>query len=150
MDQLKLMGPVIVNGILRSLDGYSITESDAISRDVKSFAFQAIGLIAQRMPQLFRDKIDMAVRLFDALKVEDPFLRLTIQEATNSLAVAYKGAPAPVLKDLEALLLRNSQVDQSEARFCAVRWATSLFDLNHCPSRFICMLGVADSKLDIR
>ncbi|KAJ4979048.1 hypothetical protein NE237_009828 [Protea cynaroides] len=150
MDQLKLMGPIILNGILRSLDGYSSTESDATSRDVKSFAFQAIGLIAQRMPQLFRDKIDMAVRLFDALKVEDPSLRLTIQEATNSLAVAYKGAPATVLKALEALLLRNSQVEQSEVRFCAVRWATSLFDLNHCPSRFICMLGVADSKLDIR
>lgn len=35
-------------------------------------------------------------------------------------------------------------------RFCAVRWATSIFDLWHCPSRFICMLGAADSKLDIR
>lgn len=85
-------------------------------------------------------------------------------------------APAKVLKDVELLLLQNSQVvcalimcqnalnfyykhntdspfshkEQSEVRFCAVRWATSLFDLKHCPSRFICMLGAADSKLDIR
>lgn len=35
-------------------------------------------------------------------------------------------------------------------RFCAVRWATSLFGLQHCPSRYICMLGAADTKLDIR
>ncbi|XP_058078401.1 uncharacterized protein LOC131226734 [Magnolia sinica] len=150
MDQLKLMGPVILSGILRSLDGNSNTESDVIARDVKSFAFQAIGLLAQRMPQLFRDKIDMAVRLFDALKAENQFLRLTIQEATSSLAVAYKEAPKVVLNDLEVLLLENSQVEQSEVRFCAVRWATSLFDMQHCPSRFICMLGAADSKLDIR
>lgn len=40
--------------------------------------------------------------------------------------------------------------EQSEVRFCVIRWATSLFDLQHCPSRFICMLGAADTKLDIR
>lgn len=32
----------------------------------------------------------MAVRLFDALKVESQYFRLSIQEATNSLATAYK------------------------------------------------------------
>lgn len=37
-----------------------------------------------------RDKIDMAVRLFDALKAEAQSLRLVIQEATSSLAGAYK------------------------------------------------------------
>ncbi|KAA8544630.1 hypothetical protein F0562_022642 [Nyssa sinensis] len=150
IDQLKLMGPVILNGILKSLDSYSTLDSDAIARDTKTFAFQAIGLLAQRMPQLFRDKTDMAVRLFDALKLEAPFLRLIVQEATNSLALAYRDAPTTVLKDLQILLLKNSQMEQSEVRFCAVRWATSLFDLQHCPSRFICMLGAADSKLDIR
>ncbi|KAI3837921.1 hypothetical protein MKX03_019436 [Papaver bracteatum] len=150
MDQLKLVGPVILNGILRSLDGYSNTESDVVAKDVKTFSFQAIGLLSQRMPQLFRDKIDMAVRLFDALKIEDQFLRLTIQEATNCLAIAYKGASSTILKDLETLLLKNSQVEQSEVRFCAVRWATSLFCLDHCPSRFICMVGASDPKMDIR
>ncbi|CAH9134546.1 unnamed protein product [Cuscuta epithymum] len=150
MDQLKLMGPVILTGILKSLDGYSASESDAVSRDTKAFAFQAVGLIAQRMPQLFRDKIDIAVRLFDALQSEAQFLRLTIQEATNSLAVAYKGAQPGVLKTLESLLLKSSKVEQSEVRFCAIRWATFLFDMQHCPSRFICMLGAADPKLDIR
>ncbi|KAJ9146595.1 hypothetical protein P3X46_028837 [Hevea brasiliensis] len=150
INQLKLMGPVILNGILKLLDSFSNSESDVIARDTKTFSFQAIGLLAQRLPNLFRDKIDMAVRLFDALKVEAQSLRFIIQEATSSLAVAYKGAPATVLMDLEALLLNNSQVEQNEVRFCAVRWATSLFDLQHCPSRFICMLAAADSRLDIR
>ncbi|KAK9939418.1 hypothetical protein M0R45_016114 [Rubus argutus] len=150
IDQLKLMGPVILSGILKSLDTASSLESDATHRDSKSFAYQAIGLLAQRMPQLFRDTTDMAVRLFDALKVESQYFRLSIQEATNSLATAYKGAPSTVLKDLETLLLKNSQEEQSEVRFCAIRWATSLFELQHCPSRYICMLGASDIKLDIR
>ncbi|GAA0159929.1 scaffold/adaptor protein [Lithospermum erythrorhizon] len=149
-DQLRLMGPVILTGILKSLDNSTSLESDAIARDTKTFAYQAIGMLAQRSPHLFRDKIDVAVRLFDALRSEGSLLRLVIQEATNSLADAYKGSPSTVLKDLESLLLRNSQAEQGEVRFCAVRWATSLFDFHHCPSRYICMLGAADSKLDIR
>ncbi|XP_051141908.1 uncharacterized protein LOC127258894 isoform X2 [Andrographis paniculata] len=149
MDQLKLMAPIILTGILRMLDNFSLG-SDTVARATRSFCFQAIGLLAQRMPQLFRDKIDVAVRLFDALKFEEQYIRPTIQEATNSLAVAYKDAPSEVLKNVELLLLQNSQVEQSEVRFCAVRWATILFSLKHCPSRFICMLGAADSKLDIR
>lgn len=32
----------------------------------------------------------MAIRLFDALKLEGQSLRFTVQEATNSLSVAYK------------------------------------------------------------
>ncbi|KAL3828680.1 hypothetical protein ACJIZ3_017482 [Penstemon smallii] len=150
MDQLKLMGPLILTGILKTLDNFSSLDSDSIAKDTRSFCFQAIGLLANRMPQLFREKIDVAVRLFDALKLESQYLRLVIQEATTCLAVAYKDAPSKVLKDVELLLLQNSQVEQSEVRFCAVRWATSLFDGKHSPSRFICMLGAADSKLDIR
>ncbi|CAL1403596.1 unnamed protein product [Linum trigynum] len=144
------MGPVILNGILKLLDGYSFSESDAAARETKNFCFQAIGLLAQRLPHLFRDKVDMAVRLFDALKMESQSLRLVIQEATNSLAAAYKGASTTVLVELETLLQNNCQAEQDEVRFCAMRWATSLFDLQHYPSRFICMLGVADSRLDIR
>nr|KYP73231.1 Proteasome-associated protein ECM29 isogeny [Cajanus cajan] len=150
IDQLKLMGPVILSGIMKSLDNYPSSEADASAREVKNYAFQAIGLLAKRMPHLFREKIDMAARLFHALKDESQSLRFVVQEATISLAEAYKVSPLSVLQDLETLLLKNSQVEESEVRFCAVRWATSLFDLEHCPSRFICMLGAADVKLDIR
>ncbi|CAK7330669.1 unnamed protein product [Dovyalis caffra] len=95
-DHLKLVGPVILNGILKLLDNYSSLESDAIARDIKTFSFQAIGLLAQRLPHLFRDKIDMAVRLFDALKAEAESLRFVIQEATSSLAAAYKTTFVPL------------------------------------------------------
>ncbi|XP_054792203.1 uncharacterized protein LOC129297885 [Prosopis cineraria] len=54
IDQLRLMSPVILNGILKSLDSYSSLDADASAREVKTYAFQAIGLVAQRMPHLFR------------------------------------------------------------------------------------------------
>ncbi|KAF8017190.1 hypothetical protein BT93_H2397 [Corymbia citriodora subsp. variegata] len=84
------MSPVILSGIKKTLDGYSSSELDTNAKDAKTFAFQAIGLLAKRMPHLFRHEVDMAARLFDALKLEAPSLRFTIQEATVSLAAAYK------------------------------------------------------------
>lgn len=74
------MGPVILATILRSLDGNMYAETgryspfsnislsekwrlkccdfifllDVTNRDVKAFAFQAIGLLAERLPSLFR------------------------------------------------------------------------------------------------
>ncbi|TVU50759.1 hypothetical protein EJB05_02148, partial [Eragrostis curvula] len=108
-DQLKLIGPVILSGILCSLDGSFTTETDSSSRDIKTFSYQAIGLLASRMPNLFSDKTDMAIRLFTALRLEDQSLRLTIQEAATSLATSYKGASMVVLKDLEALLLEHCE-----------------------------------------
>ncbi|KAJ1274098.1 hypothetical protein BS78_05G036600 [Paspalum vaginatum] len=149
-DQLKLIGPVILSGILRSLDGSSTTETDSFGRDTKIFAYQAIGLLGSRMPNLFSDKTDMAIRLFTALRLEDQSLRLTIQEAATSLATAYKSASMTVLKDLEVLLLENCEAEQSEVRFSAIRWATTLYDTQHCSSRYICMIGASDIKLDIR
>jgi proteasome component ECM29 len=150
MEQLKLMGPVILSGILKFLDGQAAAEPEVYSRELKAFSYQAIGQLAQRAPQLFRGNVEMAARLFQALKEVDPSSRFTVQEAVNSLATAYKDCNELVSKGLEALLLENSQVVESEARFCAVRWATTLYGLDHCPSRFICMLRAADTKLDIR
>ncbi|KAL1208896.1 hypothetical protein V5N11_010573 [Cardamine amara subsp. amara] len=150
IDQLKLMGPVILSAILKMLDGFTGSEADALSRETKTFSFQAIGLLAQRLPQLFREKTEMAVRLFDALKLETQSLRSTIQEAIISLVAAYKDSPENILRDLEVLLLANSVAEQNEARFCALRWATSLYNSQHCPSLYICMLSAADQKLDIR
>ncbi|KAH9316636.1 hypothetical protein KI387_025263, partial [Taxus chinensis] len=149
-EQLKLMGPVILSGLLKFLDGQATVESEVSLREIKAFSYQAIGQLAPRAPQLFRGNVEMAARLFKALKQEDPSIRFTVQEAVNSLATAYKDSSELMLKKVEELLLENCQVVESEARFCAVRWATFLYGHDHCPSRFICMLGAADTKMDIR
>jgi hypothetical protein len=43
------------------------------------------------------EKIDMAARLFQALKVESQSLRFVVQEATISLAAAYKVNYLPLI-----------------------------------------------------
>nr|CAB3489010.1 unnamed protein product [Digitaria exilis] len=146
--QLKLIGPVILTGILRSLDGSSTTETDSTGRDTKLFAYQAIGLLASRMPSLFRH--DFFLKLCSLLFICVIMNDFSTSEAAISLATAYKGASMILLKDLEVLLLENCEAEQSEVRFSAIRWATTLYDTQHCPSRYICMIGASDVKLDIR
>ncbi|CAM6029521.1 unnamed protein product [Sphagnum balticum] len=149
-EQLKPMAPIILASLIKLLDGSDINDPDASSRQVRAFTYQAIGQLAQRAPHLFSGSTDMAVRMFGAIRTESDSVKPTVQEALSSLAAAYKGCSAAVAKEVEALLLENAAAVAAESRFCSILWATHLYPSSHAPSRYLCMLGAADSKLDIR
>ncbi|XP_024395125.1 LOW QUALITY PROTEIN: uncharacterized protein [Physcomitrium patens] len=148
-DQLKPMAQIILSGLLKLLDGQDPGDTDSSSKQLRSFTYQAIGQLSLRAPHLFNKNTDMAVRMFAALRSEPDSVRVTVQEALSSLANAYKARP-DVFKEIESLLLENIKLSESGARFCSVLWATRLYPFSHAPSRFICMLGAGDVKLDIR
>ncbi|CAK9863286.1 unnamed protein product, partial [Sphagnum jensenii] len=149
-EQLKPMAPIILASLIKLLDGSDVNDPDASSRQVRAFTYQAIGQLAQRAPHLFSGSTDMAVRMFGAIRTESDSVKPTVQEALSSLAAAYKGCSAAVAKEVEALLLENAAAVEAESRFCSILWATHLYPSSHAPSRYLCMLGAADSKLDIR
>eukprot|EP00249_Psilotum_nudum_P000228 c10948_g1_i1 orf=1-408(+) len=88
-EQLKLMGPLILSAIIKLLDAPVPNEADLSSRQLRAFAYQAIGQIGQRAPYLIRGSIESAARVFRALKTESPAIRFTVQQAANSLASGY-------------------------------------------------------------
>lgn len=47
MEQMKLMGPIILSGILKFLDGQAATDPEVYSRELKAFSYQLIGQLAQ-------------------------------------------------------------------------------------------------------
>jgi proteasome component ECM29 len=148
-DQLKPMAQIILNGLVKLLDGQNPGDTDSSSKQLRAFTYQAIGQLSLRAPHLFNKNTDMAVRMFAALRSEPDSIRVTVVESLSSLATAYKTNP-DVAKEVESLLFENIKASESEARFCSVLWATRLYPFSHAPSRFICMLGVGDVKLDIR
>ncbi|KAG6544513.1 hypothetical protein Mapa_014151 [Marchantia paleacea] len=148
--QLKVMAPLILTGVIKLLTGSHPSEADSASKQMRAFCYQAIGQLAQRAPHLFSGSTEMVVRLFEALKVEAVAIRSNIQEALSSLAGAFKDCTTEVAAELEALLLKHVQAVEDEARFCSILWASRWNKFDHAPSRYLCMLGAADTKLDIR
>ena len=51
---------------------------------------------------------------------------------------------------IEELLLKSISSDQQASRLCAVQWAIRLFPFSHLPSRYVCIMGAGDGKLEVR
>ncbi|GKU93498.1 hypothetical protein SLEP1_g7091 [Rubroshorea leprosula] len=89
------------------------------------------------------------VKNFCIIYVEMAFERINLKEKENMAPMVLTNI-SKLPQQHQEIIMRIAVKEQSEVRFCAVRWATSLFGSQHCPSRFICMLGAADARLDIR
>ena len=65
--------------------------SDINSQTLRGFTYQALGMLASRVPEPFREDVDAAAGFFAALSSEPPGVRASLQEAVSTLATAYKG-----------------------------------------------------------
>ncbi|KAJ3326394.1 hypothetical protein HDU93_002461, partial [Gonapodya sp. JEL0774] len=66
-------------------------------------------------------------------------------------ALVKSAAPdSVVVFDIVNLILDNVLHPEQQARFAAVRYATSLFPFSHAASRYVCLLASGDQKLEVR
>ncbi|MCO5551057.1 hypothetical protein L7F22_004554 [Adiantum nelumboides] len=149
-EQMKAMAPIILSGVSKLLDSPPPGEGDTSVKQLRMFAYQSIGQLGKRAPHLFRDNLGLPSRLFEAFKLEPLSLKFTVQEAFISLASAYESCSEVTSKEMISLLLQNVSAVEGEARFCSVWWANHLYQSTHCASRFVCMLGASDERLDVR
>ena len=63
---------------------------DVTSLTLRGFTYQAVGQLAQRQPRAFAGRTDIAADFFTALATEQPGVRAAVQEATSSLASAFR------------------------------------------------------------
>eukprot|EP00850_Spirogloea_muscicola_P011192 SM000068S20624 [mRNA] locus=s68:662290:671519:+ [translate_table: standard] len=124
--------------------------ADAMSQQLRIFAFQGLGQLAGRAPHVFRENEIIVERFLAALAVEKGSTRSALQEASASLASAYKGCSQGVSERIERLLLNFVNTGDDAARFAAVQWASQLFHPTHALGRYICIRGAGDGRPDIR
>eukprot|EP00850_Spirogloea_muscicola_P022547 SM000300S11722 [mRNA] locus=s300:8500:17154:- [translate_table: standard] len=132
------------------LMGWWAMLADAVSQQLRIFAFQGLGQLAGRAPHVFRENEIIVERFLAALAVEKGSTRSALQEASASLASAYKGCSQGVSERIERLLLKFVDTGDDAARFAAVQWASQLFHPTHALGRYICIRGAGDSRPDIR
>ncbi|KAF9962710.1 hypothetical protein BGZ70_007955 [Mortierella alpina] len=120
----------------------------------KGFAYVAVSLISKRVPTIFRKDLAIVGDFFGHLTTETPNMRTYIQEALCTMLDAFspiqEWATAADIARILSIIENNINKEEHQARFCAVKYATGLFPFSDVTSKYICLMTVADSKLEIR
>jgi proteasome component ECM29 len=150
----------VVKSCLALLDSApAAAGQDSIATSLRSFAYQAIGQLAQRLPSALQGRTELASRCFSALATEPPGVRAAVAEATSSLAAAFQerdsSTDEAILELLETSIGGNYGNNQQQyvppdaVRGAAVQWAIRLFPFSHLQARYLCILGTADTRVQL-
>ncbi|KAF9951012.1 hypothetical protein BGZ72_007436, partial [Mortierella alpina] len=150
---LAPIAPVLVSGLLKFTREKENT-SGIDPAAAKGFAYVAVSLISKRVPTIFRKDLAIVEDFFGHLITETANVKTYIQEALCTMLDAYKpiqewATEADIARIL-SIIEENINKDEHQARFCAVKYATGLFPFSDVTSKYICLMIVADSKLEIR
>ncbi|KAF9912670.1 hypothetical protein EC991_009406 [Linnemannia zychae] len=150
---LAPIAPVLVSGLLK----YTRENSDAVGMEsdaAKGFAYVATSLISKRVPEIFRKDLSITEGFFDQLTSQPPNVKTYIQEALCTLLDAFQPlkewASESDIKRVLAIIEGNMNKEEHQARYCAIRFATGLFPFSDVASKYVCLMTVADPKLEIR
>ncbi|KFH67585.1 hypothetical protein MVEG_06317 [Podila verticillata NRRL 6337] len=150
---LTPIAPVLVSGLLK----YTRENETAVGLDseaAKGFAYVAISLISKRVPTIFRKDLSIVEGFFDQVTSQPPNVKTYIQEALCTMLEAFapmkEWAQKADVDRIVAIIEANVNKDEHQARFCAVKYATGLFEFSDVSSKFVCLLTIADEKLEIR
>ncbi|KAF9547279.1 hypothetical protein EC957_008628 [Mortierella hygrophila] len=150
---LAPIAPVLVSGLLK----YTRENADVAgmeSEAAKGFAYVAISLISKRVPDIFRKDLSITEGFFDQLSSQPPNVKTYIQEALCTLLDAFQPlkdwATETEVKRILTIIEDNMTKEEHQARYCAIRYATGLFPFSDAASKYVCLMTVADSKLEIR
>ncbi|RIB22041.1 proteasome stabiliser-domain-containing protein [Gigaspora rosea] len=150
---LKQIAQVLLSGLLKLInEDIEHVKGDKVT--LIGFSYISISLLAQRVPDIFRKDFSILNMLFSALSADNNNIRVSVQEALSNMVEAYQNiyqwADANLINMIENILEENINKPLNQARFCAVKYAVSLFPFSHIHSRYICLLASNDEKLEIR
>ncbi|KAJ2848016.1 proteasome component M29 [Coemansia brasiliensis] len=154
LNQIDQASPLLLQLIQRTLAERTSTGNSApLNEDqLRGSAYLAYGMLAKRVPSLALDNLNHLQALFDAFAGETANVRSSIQEGLLAMLSAYKDVQlSQHLQTLLPVLLQNQlQSPVYQARYCALRYAISVFPLADMEARWLCILGLADSKHEIQ
>ncbi|KAJ1815519.1 proteasome component M29, partial [Coemansia sp. RSA 2598] len=153
-DALERNSADLLQLIRRILDDSNDSGSGSAINDdiIRGSAFVAWGNLAKRVSLLGTDDLDNLRTMFGAFNTEPNAIHLSIQEALLAMLPAYKPGRLPRQTQEKLLEFLSQQLKSSahQARYCAIRYSISVFSFSTIEARWLCMLGLADSKHEIR
>ena len=151
-DVLAPLAPDVLQALYVMLD--EAPGGDTLT--LRSFAYSAMGQLANRMPALVAASGDAATRVLTALASEPSGVRASAAEASAALCSAYaSSASQPVKASLKPLLrdgLAHSAQQQvpDSVRAASIRLLNALFPFADAECRALCIAAAGDAKLEVR
>ncbi|KDR13581.1 proteasome-associated protein ECM29 homolog isoform X2 [Zootermopsis nevadensis] len=163
VQRLTPVAGVLLSGLLKL-----IADDD---NALKTLAYSATGKLGSRVPHLVNKDLALLQTFFEALLQEEQDIRMSVREALLSMVEAFRvgldeddkqfsgvkasgnssgtmmGSQRQIM--MQALLANQVESSEPMARFVAVRYAASVFPLNHAPSRYLLLLASGDSKDEV-
>ncbi|KAJ2637690.1 proteasome component M29 [Coemansia sp. RSA 1286] len=153
-DVLQYNAVALLQLVHRILDDSNDSDSGSVINDdiIRGSAFVAWGNLAKRVSLSASDDLNNVLTMFAAFDTEPIAIHLSIQEALLATLPAYKPGRLSKKEEIKLLEFLGVQMRSSvhQARYCAIRYSISAFPFSTIEARWLCMLGLADSKHEIR
>ncbi|KAJ1773715.1 proteasome component M29 [Coemansia sp. RSA 1843] len=153
-EQILQAAPMLMQNIHQILSeaatGGSLSLMNADT--IRGAAYVAWGTLVRRAPALVLDDLEHVQSIFEAFETESATVRLSIQEALVAMLPAYKSQRISISLQSQLLGLLQKQLTSPihQARYVALRYAISVFPFTNMDARWLCILGLADSKSEIQ
>ncbi|KAJ2607228.1 proteasome component M29, partial [Coemansia sp. RSA 1365] len=153
-DQITQASSTSLELIKRSLsDNASSSAATSLSDDIlRGSAYLALGTLVRRVPEFTQDNLDHLQDMFEAFATESTGIRLSIQEGLLAMLPAYDSQKMSEMIRKQLLMMLQKQLESPiyQARYCALRYAISAFPFSDMNARWLCILGLADTRPEIQ
>ncbi|KAJ2714183.1 proteasome component M29 [Coemansia spiralis] len=127
----------------------SVTAAPSASDLVlRGTAYVALGALVKRLPATDLDRLGQLEAMFGAFAAEPVDVRQSIQEGLLAMLPTYQAQTLPGASRQRLLALLQAQLESPvyQAGYCALRYAVAAFPFADMDARWLCILGLGNSK----
>ncbi|KAK9463258.1 proteasome stabiliser-domain-containing protein [Lipomyces oligophaga] len=133
--------------------GWPIANNGGQDKNLRGFAYETIGSLMKRSPQIAEQNLTLLPFLFDSLSREDPMMRSSVHESLSTLIPILprlSSSAHQFIKDLVLGQMKSSSSAASNSQYLALRYAISALSFSDVLARYVCLLGLdADNRSDV-
>ncbi|KAJ3021840.1 hypothetical protein HKX48_007616 [Thoreauomyces humboldtii] len=146
-EKIKPVAPVL----LSALSHFISSPPEGVSTDgesLRGFAYEAVGLLCKREPQLCSNDAAMLRDYFEKLGSETQNVRMCIVDALSNMVGAYRDSPHKT--ELEKVLLENIEKPDHHSRYIAQKYTNAIFPYSYPLARYVNLMLAGDLKPEVK
>ncbi|KAK9237680.1 proteasome stabiliser-domain-containing protein [Lipomyces kononenkoae] len=141
----------IAHSIVRSLlswikgAGWPIARTSNVQeRTLRGFAYETIGSLAKRVPDIISHNLQIIEFLFSSLKDEHPDMKSSVHGSLSSLIPVLSNLDEDTLQKLREFCLKQMNLgpEYPNCQYLALRYCISALPFSDPTARYICILGL--------